>query len=206
MSVYEKLKVTEVGRLRELDAQPVPVMPRLVNGELDLAVVYEHPVVPGEGSDRLTRVDLFDDPFRVLLPTGHPRAAGPGPIPLTALADEVWIGGRPGSAWFRIVRHACRAAGFEPGTVLATDDYRAVQAFVGAGLGVAVVPGLAAERPLPGVVVRDLITAPVRRVSAARPVGDPVLPQVRLMSDLLVEATAGRRSEHRPPAAAARRS
>jgi DNA-binding transcriptional LysR family regulator len=163
-------------------------------------------MVPGDGSDRLTRVELFDDPFRVLLPAGHPRAAGAGPIPLATLADETWIGGRTGSVWFRIVRHACRGAGFEPRTVLATDDYRAVQAFVGAGLGVAVVPGLAAERPLPGVVVRELVAAPVRRVSAARPVGDPVLPQVRLMTDLLIEATAGRRTGGRSSTAAARRT
>ena len=185
--------------LSVIDDHQQGLLPRLANGELDVAVVYQHPVVPGEGPDRLARVDLFDDPFRVLLPTGHPRAADPEVMPLSALDHEVWIGGRTGSAWYRIVRHACLAAGFEPRTVLSTDDYRALQAFVGAGLGVAVVPGLAAERPLPGVVVRDLVSAPVRRVSVARPMGDPVLPQVQLMIDLLVEVTAGRRS----PAAAA---
>lgn len=189
--------------LNVVDDHQQGLLPRLANGELDLAVVYQHPVVPGESPDRLVRVDLFDDPFRVLLPTGHPRAADPDALPLSALDSEVWIGGRAGSAWFRIVRHACRAAGFEPRTVLSTDDYRAVQAFVGSGLGVAVVPGLAAERPLPGVIVRDLAAAPVRRVSVARPMGDPVLPQVRLMTDLLVEVTAGRRSAG-PTARAAR--
>lgn len=179
--------------LNVVDDHQQGLLPRLANGELDLAVVYGHPVVTRAGAESLTRVHLFDDPFRVLLPTGHPRAADQGPVPLSSLAGETWIGGRVGSAWFRIVQHACRAAGFEPRAVLATDDYRAVQAFVGAGLGVAVVPGLAAERPLPGVVVRELVAAPVRQVSVARPVGEPVLPQVRLMTELLTEVTAARR-------------
>lgn len=178
--------------LNVVDDHQQGLLPRLHSGELDLAVVYGHPTLTSAGADSLTRVQLFSDPFRVLLPIGHPRAAG-GLVPLGALAGETWIGGRAGAAWFRIVQHACRAAGFDPRAVLATDDYRAVQAFVAAGLGVAVVPGLAAERPLPGVVVRDLVAGPVRQVSVARLVGEPVLPQVRLMTELLTEVTAARR-------------
>ena len=45
-----------------------------------------------------------------------------------------------------------------------------MQSLVAAGLGVAVVPGLAAAHPLPGVAVRELgAEAPVRRILAARP-------------------------------------
>ena len=59
------------------------------------------------------------------------------------------MGGHTGSAWFSIVRHSCRAAGFDPRTLLSSDDYRAVQAFVAAGLGVALIPGLAVARARP---------------------------------------------------------
>jgi DNA-binding transcriptional LysR family regulator len=84
---------------------------------------------------------------------------------LTDLADETWIGGSTNSAWFRIVLHTRRAAGFEPGAALGTDDYLAVQSFAAAGLGVAVIPGLAVARPLPGVEVRALRSiAPSRRI------------------------------------------
>ena len=76
--------------------------------------------------------------------TGWPAAA-PG-LDLPYLAGEAWVGGRAGGAWFRIVRHACRTAGFDPRVALSSDDYRAVQAFVAAGLGVAVIPGLAVAR------------------------------------------------------------
>ena len=163
------------------------LVPRLEGGELDLAVVYADPA--GSGTGRLVHAPLFDDPYRVLLPVGHPLARR-RVLTLADLADEVWVGGRPGSAWFRILLHGCRAAGFEPRTLLTTDDYRAVHAFVAAGLGVGVVPGLASLHPPAGVEVRDLGPgAPVRRVGVARPAGEPVPPPVRAMTDVLHEVT-----------------
>jgi len=188
--------------LTVIDDHMQRLVPRLASGELDLALVYEHPALTDEALQRLTRVALFDDPFRVLLPTGHPQARVDALSSVTALAGERWIGGRPGSSWFRIVQSACRSAGFEPRTALTTDDYRAVQAFVAAGLGVAVVPGLAAAHALPGIVVRDLVTAPYRTISVARLADEPILPQAQLMTDLLVETTVGRRGDARTGARA----
>jgi DNA-binding transcriptional LysR family regulator len=136
-------------------------------------------------------VPLFDDPYRAVLPAGHRLARTRGMLRLTDLADETWVGGRVGSAWFRILQQACRAAGFEPRTMLATDDHRAVQSFVAAGLGVAVVPGLAASHPLEGVVVRELARpAPTRRVAVARLPGEPVAPPVVAMTQILREQTS----------------
>ena len=166
------------------------LLPRLGTGELDLAVVYENPLLPGEALGRLTRVPLFDDPYRVVLPAGHRLARRRKRIGLAELADEVWVGGRPGSAWFRILLHACRTAGFEPRTLLTTDDYRAVHAFVAAGLGIGVVPGLAAANAPSGVAVRDLDAGgPVRRIAVAHPPGEPVAPPVGTMTGILREVT-----------------
>ncbi|GGR72456.1 DNA-binding transcriptional LysR family regulator [Nocardioides luteus] len=169
------------------------LVPRLASGELDLAVVYQSLAQPDDTLDRMPTQPLFDDPYRALLPAGHRLTRRTRPIPLADLADEVWIGGRPGSSWFRILLQACRAAGFEPRTLLTTDDHRAVQAFVAAGLGVGVVPGLAASFPSPGVVVRDLAPgAPARRIGVARPPGDPVPPPVTSMTRILREITRER--------------
>jgi DNA-binding transcriptional LysR family regulator len=175
------------------------LVPRLEGGELDLAVVYLDPVA-GPGAGRLVHDPLFDDPYRVLLPAGH-RLARRKVLALADLAGETWVGGRPGSAWFRILLHGCRAAGFEPRTLLTTDDYRAVHAFVAAGLGIGVVPGLAALHPPAGVVARGLgPSAPVRRVGVARPAGEPVPAPVRAMTGLLVEVTRPqRRGRAAPP-------
>ena len=111
------------------------------------------------------------------------------------------------STWFRIVRHTCRAAGFDPRGLIA-DDNMAVQAFAAADLGVAVIPGLAIAHALPNVEVRPIRgLAPVRRIWAARP-RDPFCPAAaRAMIDTVKltakPRTAGRsgRAEPRPASA-----
>ena len=131
-------------RLSVLDDHLQALLPRLYDGELDVALVYDAPGAPAAtGRRRCERVVLFDDGFRLVLPERHPLAAGQAPLDLAALRRETWIGGMPGSTWFRIVQASCRAAGFEPDVGFSSDDYRGVQAFAAAGLGVAVVPGLA---------------------------------------------------------------
>jgi molybdate transport repressor ModE-like protein len=175
------------------------LQPRLERGELDMAVVFENPDLPGGVPGRLTLTPLFDDRYRVLLPEDHPLARRRSRLRLTDLAEEAWVGGRPGSPWFRILLHACRSAGFEPHTQLATDDHRAVHAFVAATLGVAVVPGLAADHPSPGVAVRDLVTtAPVRRISVAHRSDEPAPAPVRAMTAILRDVTGPRRGVRRP--------
>jgi DNA-binding transcriptional LysR family regulator len=184
--------------------------PRLNDGELDLAVVYDHEVLRGSARSGGGRVHLFDDTFQAVLPRGHRSAAGGRAIDLTDLADDVWVGGRPGSAWFTIVRQSCRAVGFDPRVSLTSDDYRAVQAFVAAGLGVAVLPGLAVARAPAGVEVRQLRAgAPVRRISAAYPDGAFRPPVVHEMIAILERVTQRLRSPRPPvpsgPTRAARR-
>jgi DNA-binding transcriptional LysR family regulator len=176
------------------------LIPRLVDGELDLAVIFDHPAQETAGAERIRRQPLFDDAYRALLPSAHRLARRRAALTLTDLADDVWVGGRPGSTWFRIVRHACQAAGFEPRTSLFSDDYRAVQAFVAAGLGIAVVPGLAALNPIPGIEVKRLAPgSPVRRISVAT--ADDALPPpaVPAMTAILRELTRPLRTP-RPPA------
>ncbi|MBG0561413.1 LysR family transcriptional regulator [Actinoplanes aureus] len=166
------------------------LLPRLTDGELDLAVIYDHEVLAGSTRFDGGRVHLFDDTFQAVLPRGHRAAAGDRTVELTDLAEEAWVGGRPGSAWFTIVRHSCRAIGFDPRVSLTSDDYRAVQAFVAAGLGVAVIPGLAVARAPAGVEVRRLrVGAPVRRISVAYPDSAYQPPVVREMITILEGVT-----------------
>src|SRR4051794_14532155 len=127
------------------------LLPRLELAELDLAIVFDHHTPPSQAVGHLDRVHLFDDPYRVALPSGHRLGRTSRALRLSDLKTEDWIGGGPGSAWFRPVRSACVDAGFDPHLVLSSDDYVACQSFVAAGMGVAVMPGLALEHPLPGV-------------------------------------------------------
>ena len=158
-------------RLTVLDDHLQALLPRLYDGELDVALVYDDPALAQRPDAELERVVLFDDRFRLVLPERHPLAAGKTPLDVSALRRETWIGGMPGSTWFRIVQASCRAAGFEPDVGFSSDDYRGVQAFAAAGLGVAVVPGLAvAAGQVPGTRVRRLRAGgPSRQVLAVRP-------------------------------------
>lgn len=181
------------------------LLPRLVDGELDLAVIFDHETLPDTAPGGLRRIHLFDDTYQAVLPSGHRLARRRAALNIADLAEELWVGGRTDSAWFRIVRHACRAAGFEPRTLLASDDYRAVQAFVAAGLGIAVVPGLAALHAPPGVEVRGLRAgAPVRRICVAHVEDGFQSPAARAMIGILQDVTGRLRSRVSTPPMAPR--
>ncbi len=165
------------------------LIPRLEVGELDLGVIYEHPALPEIAALDLDRTPLLDDPYQVVLPPLHRLTRKRSPLALADLAEEPWIGGSATSAWFRILLHHCRQAGFTPRSGYATDDNVAVQALVGAGLGIAVIPGLALAQPRPGVEVRPLDgDAPVRHIAAVRPRDGYASPAVGTMLACLSDA------------------
>jgi DNA-binding transcriptional LysR family regulator len=131
---------------------------------------------------------LVDDPFELVLPKGH-RFASRSAVRLDQLLDETWIGGI--GAYHRILLRSCQEVGFEPRFAYRTDDYRAVQGFVAAGLGVAILPRLALALMPPGVervVIRS--RPPLRRISAARPAKSFRSPAADMMVHVLAEVAA----------------
>ena len=72
-----------------------------------------------------------------------------------------------------VVKEALRGAGFDPRIAFESDEYEVQQAYVAAGLGVALLPDLALPTLRSDLVVRPTRpTAPKRRVWAAtRPEG-----------------------------------
>jgi DNA-binding transcriptional LysR family regulator len=121
------------------------------------------------------RVDLTEDRFVVVVPREHPLAREQE-VALADLRGETWVSNDyPKAVGHRLVVAACSAAGFRPRfTVQAQDHYTAI-GFVAAGVGVTVLPGLAAAS-LPASAVRiDLSPpAPVRHLSAlVRDLGAP---------------------------------
>jgi DNA-binding transcriptional LysR family regulator len=174
--------------------------PRLQRRELDVAIVFTGAApTPVEG---FVVTPLFTDTYQILLPRGHRLSAPQRPLRLRDLADDTWVGAGPGSTWFRIVAQACRDSGFEPRVGLGSDDYVAVQAFVQAGMGVAVVPGLAAARRMPGVDVRSIRgRAPARQIAVAYPdslfVPHGVLAMVEALQAVTRETASGSRTVRR---------
>src|SRR4029450_9072675 len=87
---------------------------------------------------------LADDPYRVVLPVGHPLARR-RELRLADLAGERFTA-PPGGGFTpsrRLRERLCAEAGFEPNVVHEVNDVTVARAFVVAGLGVAVLPELA---------------------------------------------------------------
>jgi DNA-binding transcriptional LysR family regulator len=86
---------------------------------------------------------------------GSGAGSGAGPSPLGDYAGHRWIAGCERCQ--DVLVRLCRAAGFTPEIAVTTDDYAAAQALVAAGLGIAILPGLALRALRhPGVVATEL--------------------------------------------------
>ncbi|MER5945025.1 LysR family transcriptional regulator [Streptomyces sp. NPDC001904] len=149
-------------RVREAEAAQAYEL--LAAGDVDLALsLAAH--APTARDARFTRVPLLADPLDVALPAGHPLAGKPG-LRLADLAGEPWIFGGSGP-WSEITTTACEAAGFVPEQAHSAAGWTAILAMVEAGMGVALVPRMAAARR-DGVVMCALgADRPVRHVVAA---------------------------------------
>ena len=156
-------------RVRTTELEPEASLPALRLGDVDLAISHEDVSRPAPPDPRLERVDLLEDPLRVVLPPGHRAAAGA--VPLARLANERWVATPPGTACRAILEHACSKAGFVPEVPFHANDFGVLAAYVAAGLGVAMVPELALGAFGEDVVIRPVADLPVKRriyVSARR--------------------------------------
>ncbi|MGH3681427.1 MAG: LysR substrate-binding domain-containing protein, partial [Natronosporangium sp.] len=152
-------------RLSLLEGITADLLARLAAGEVDVAVVSSYPHQrPDPGQFVLRR--LCDDPLFVALPAGH-RLAGRTAIRLAALAGESWVEGYPEGS--QTLVDACRRAGLVPRIDFAVREWTAKCGLVAAGLGLALVPRLAAIATRPDLVLTPLHPddAPVRTVYAA---------------------------------------
>lgn len=130
------------------EAEPQELMPQLESREIDLAVVYRYDLVPTAWpktvrTDRVLREDLL-----VIRAGGG--AEQPGEVDLSVLAGETWVSTREGTSGAAVLRHLCRAQGFEPSVSFRSNNYSVTQGLVRAGLGIALVPALG-YAPGPGI-------------------------------------------------------
>lgn len=159
----------------------------LAAGELDLAVVGSTSDRPPEGC---TLHPLLDERMYVALPRGH-RLAGRAGVRLAELADEEWIAAGPRPE--ETLMHTALAGGFRPRMGFTAADWIAKQGFVAAGLGVTLIPALAATSVRPDLALVSLHPddAPRRRVYAATPSGLAPSAAVAAFLTLLKEVADG---------------
>jgi DNA-binding transcriptional LysR family regulator len=147
------------------EAEPPVAADGLRDGRYDVAVVFEYDFEAMLDPAGLALHALGTDEMLVALPPAHPLADA-DPVPMAALAAETWVASQdPGCK--RLLTHGAGRAGFTPKVAFASDDYGAVGRLVLAGVGVALVPALAAPAVGDAVVLKRLDPAPARRISVA---------------------------------------
>jgi DNA-binding transcriptional LysR family regulator len=163
-----------------VDAHPRDGLAMLRAGSVDVALIFRHTKTPLDAEGiRLTH--LLDDPLYLV--SDRPRQD------LDDHRDSAWVGGCEDCRAATV--SACTRAGFSPRFSYFCDDTVVAQALVSAGMGVAILNGLALEaHRAPGVHARRL-PEDARTIYAAT-YGDPPDPPATaaLIDTLRAEAAA----------------
>lgn len=160
------------------------LIPRLIDGTIDLAVITDYP--PGlPAADGLALTHLLDDTLQVALATTH-RLADQEVIDLHLLAMDCWVEDYAGAA--AVLKSVCAKAGFAPRLDIECGSWLGKQAFVAAGYGVMLVPGLIVPALRPDLAVRPLADPPTRTVYVATRAADEPCGAVQAFTEALQQA------------------
>ena len=175
-------------------AEPMDSVPQLKSGELEIALSFDPNDVAVPGGESIEHVHLLDDPLYLALAPDHPLANKRN-LRLADLASDAWIEGTPSCACSAMLRRACERAGFIPRIAFESDDYAAIQGFVAAGVGVALVAELALTNVRDDIVIRSLgRETPVRRIHAAALAGGYRSPATTAMLEVLGDVASSYRT------------
>jgi DNA-binding transcriptional LysR family regulator len=120
------------------DGTSASLEPRLVNGQLDLAVV-SLPVL----GDELAATPLFEEDLMLVLPIEHPLARASRPLPLAALTDLDLVLPLPNTALRDDIDSALRRANVTLNPALELDGIRMIASLTFDGFGPAILPATA---------------------------------------------------------------
>jgi DNA-binding transcriptional LysR family regulator len=194
----ETLKVARADlglEVEIVEGEPSELLPRLINRELDLAVVFSYPAQPtsisfeGRASvdeSRVERIGLGDDPLLIVAPRHH-RLAGHDSVRRSELRKEPFIPISPLMPTFPAVE---RHLGFRPRFApVETADYQVVLGVVAAGLGIALVPSMVvAHARRDDIAAVPLAGRPIRRrIEAVLPAGGTVPRVTRALVETLID-------------------
>ena len=145
------------------------LLERLRAGDTDVAVVSAPPGQPLDAA-RFDLHHLLDEHLLIGVAAGHPLAARRTARLADFAADPFIVGSA--TAEDTLMRVSL-PPGFRPRVDIVTADWTAKLGCVAAGLGVALIPALAAQAVPPGITLLRLHTddAPVRQVFAATAAG-----------------------------------
>lgn len=148
------------------EGEPLELFPRVLDGDLDVALGFRYDLVPTEWPAEVELTDLVTEDLYVIAHRRH-RLAHKGRVDLVELRGERWITNTEETAASQCLVALADLEGFIPNIAFRSNNFGTVRGFVAAGLGVAMIPGLAYEADDKTVtlpITRDL---PRRHVVAA---------------------------------------
>ncbi len=160
---------------------------RLLNGEVDLAVI------PFEPNDQAFDFELLlTDRFLLAIADGHPLA-GKRDIVMADLAREPLITMPPESAAWTTIKRAFDDAHLPFRPAIQTRNSQTIMALVRAGYGIGFATELLARKlPTPGITLKELKGADLRRrVGVISTKGRAVLPAAAAFRSLLRDTVRG---------------
>lgn len=151
-------------RIEVTDATSTSLLPQLVNGRLDLAVVNLPLSAP-----ELTTTPLFDEDLLLFLPADSPLA-GADEVTVAELGDIDLYLPPTGTAFRDLIDGATRAAGVRLKARAELDGLRLIASLVMSGRGAAILPATAVPPPLLGGGARPVRVSglPRRAVGVAQ--------------------------------------
>jgi DNA-binding transcriptional LysR family regulator len=185
-----------------VQAEPADAVRMLRVGAVDVALIFSYSrdadghdrsgsagPVPRAGdppsSEDLRYHLVLDEPVYLITPSSRPARTG---TDLADCARHRWIAGCERCQ--EVLIRLCRTAGFTPNIAVTTDDYASAQALVAAGLGVAILPGLALHAMRhPGIATTEL-SGTRRQVLAVTYGGPPEPPAATALVAALMRSAA----------------
>lgn len=165
--------------LNLVDAHPSDGLKLLRAGQVDLALIFRHADSPLE-EDGIRLTHLLDDPIYLVSDRPDQR--------LEDHRDSAWVGGCERCRAATVA--ACERAGFAPRFAFFCDDTVITQSLVAAGMGVAIVNGLALlAHQSPGIHAAPL-TGNARQIYAATYGDPPDPPATTALLEILAESSA----------------
>ena len=178
----------------------------LAMGEIDVGFI--RPSQQCRPGPALRVHTVWTDRLKVFLPARHKLASAAGPVSISALRDQEFIGIAAGSGCgvLDFTTTACSAAGFVPRVVHETHDLRTVLWLVAAGLGISLLPECYDHAGVANVVSRPLLAPhPESHILMVTRASDDCSLLQRFVDHALSFAAAPRPAQAAPPTAGKRK-
>ena len=166
-----ELRAHARAHVEVVEAEPTDVVEGVLAGTLHAGLIYDSADDPAFSSPDLLSTVLLEEPYQVLVAADGPWS-GTSALDLADLVDEEWICSRDTEETSdRVLRHACRAAGFEPKVLIRTDDLAMIHGLVAEGLGCTLTTAVSVDTRFAVQVRPTIEDLGLRRTSFVRRAG-----------------------------------